>query len=344
MDKRFLIKLILAGYLLFLGLLLAVKAQSASQIALKSYSSVVLLVMEDSAGQPLSLGSGFFVKQDIVATNFHVIEGAIRGYAKIVGKEAKYDVTGIVGIDNNRDLVLLKISGANAPPLLFGDSDKITVGDDIYVISNPMGLEGSLSKGIVSGIRQIEGDTLLQITASISPGSSGGPVLNIKGEVIGIAVAAFKEGQNLNFAIPSSYLIPLISRIASVTLLSTISSTKRQKSILDNFGGRGTEGATAGTMIWTSEYACVGEYSFSIKNNLQYPIKDVYCLVVFYDKYDNPIEVDLVHLDGVIPSGLAKRVNSRVHESVQELNTTPQNRHIPNGRVEFRILDFKIVK
>jgi len=346
MVRKLSIKISLTAIVLFFSILSIVKGQTGSQIAQKSYSSVVMLVMEDSYGQPLSLGSGFFVKQNIVATNLHVIEGAARGYAKIVGKKTKYDVEGIAGIDTKRDLVLLKITGVKAPSLSFGDSRSIAVGDEIYVIGNPMGLEGTLSKGIVSGIRKVEVDTLFQITAPISPGSSGGPVLNIKGEVIGVAVASFKEGQNLNFAIPGSYLGPLISKVASITSLSAKARVKQQKSILDDFGGGGVVGVTGRNFMWKWELGGPpygGEYSFSIQNNLREAVKDVYCLVVFYDKTDNPIEVDSVKSYSVIPGGLARRVTSKVHHSVQELTTRKWSK-TPQTRIEFRVLDFKIVK
>ena len=89
MVRKLSIKIGLAAIVLFLSILSVVKGQTASQIAQESFSSVVLLVMEDSNGQPLSLGSGFFIKEDIVATNFNVIEGAARGYGKKVGQEMK---------------------------------------------------------------------------------------------------------------------------------------------------------------------------------------------------------------------------------------------------------------
>lgn len=171
------------------------RAQDAREIAKKAFPSVVMLLMEDNAGQPLSLGSGFIVKEGIVATNLHVVAGSGKGYAKFISKKTKHDIMGYVAIDEKSDLVLLKIKDVNAPVLSLGDSNKVSVGDEIFVIGNPQGLEGTLSKGIVSAIRTVGQDSILQITAPISPGSSGGPVLNEKGEVIGVAVATFKEGQ-----------------------------------------------------------------------------------------------------------------------------------------------------
>ena len=187
--------------------------QTAQEVAKKAFGSTVLPVMEDANGQPLSLGSGFFVRDGEVASNLHVVEGAARGYAKLVGQKTKYDIEGITTIDPQRDLVVIKISASGSPTLALGSSDAVQVGESIYAVGNPQGLEGTFSQGIVSSIREVGTDKLLQITAPISPGSSGGPVLNGKGEVIGISVATFRGGQNLNFAIPSDYLTTLLGKV-----------------------------------------------------------------------------------------------------------------------------------
>ena len=321
------------------------QAQTARKIAQNAFPSVVLLVMEDTNGQPVSLGSGFFVKDDIVVTNLHVIESAARGYAKIVGQKPKYEIKGIVGIDTQRDLGLLKIAGVKAPFLTLGDINQVAVGDEVYAIGNPQGLEGTFSQGIVSSIRQIGSDILFQITAPISPGSSGGPVLNALGKVIGIAVATFSGGQNLNFAIPASYLGVLLSEMKPVVPLSAKATAKERKSILDDLGGRNIEGVIGGQLTWGSYTVPVGyyTYSFSLRNQLKQPIKDVYCLVIFYDRSDNPIDIDVVRYSQVIPAGLARRVESKVYGSVQEL-TAGKYSSTPSTKIEFRILDFKIIE
>jgi len=99
--------------------------------------------------------------------------------------------------------------------LNIGDESEIGVGDLIYVLGSPEGLESTFSQGNISGTRRLDGRSLIQITAPISHGSSGGPVLNSAGEVIGIAVGALRAGQNLNFAIPVSDLISLTSALSS---------------------------------------------------------------------------------------------------------------------------------
>ena len=293
------------------------RAQTAQEIAKRAFGSAVLLVMQDANGQPLSLGSGFFVRDGEIATNLHVVEGAAKGYAKLVGANTKYDIDGITAVDAERDLVVLKISAARSQLLELGNSDAVQVGESVYAVGNPQGLEGTFSQGIVSSIREVGADKLLQITAPISPGSSGGPVLNAKGEVIGVSVATFSGGQNLNFAIPSNYLKALITRAGPAKPLAATKSPGNQRSILADLGGRSSEGVVGGQLTWTYTVINTGKYSFSLRNQLRDNVKNVYCLVVFYDSQGSPIDVDVLEFSGVIPAGLARRVTSEVDESVQ---------------------------
>jgi hypothetical protein len=325
-------------FILLVGLPFTVSAQSAQEIARKAFGSTVLLVMEDTNGQPLSLGSGFFVGDGLAASNLHVVEGAARGYAKIVGQKPKYDIEGITAVDPGRDLVVLKISATRASTLALGNSDAVQVGETIYAVGNPQGLEGTFSQGIVSSIREVGADKLLQITAPISPGSSGGPVLNGKGEVIGVSVATFRGGQNLNFAIPSSYLKALLAKPCPAKPLAQAKPAKGQRSILADLGGRSSEGVVGGQLTWDmpgNQFS--GSYSFSLRNQLREPVKNVFCLLVFRDTHRNPLDVDVVRFNGLIPAGLAKRVTSRVHGSIGVLTEWR------GSAVEFRILNFEIV-
>lgn len=312
-------------------------AQTAQEIAKSAFHSTVLLVMEDANLQPLALGSGFLVGKDQVASNLHVVEGASGGYVKITGQKGKYNIDGILAIDYKRDLVILKISGLDAPTLELGDSKLVQVGETVYAVGNPQGLEGTFSQGIVSGIRESGTDKLLQITAPISPGSSGGPVLSAKGEVVGVSVATYTGGQNLNFAIPSLYLKELVGQLGPLQPLSEIKPIKNQRSIFEDLGGRSTDGVEGVQLTWTlPQNKFSGGYSFSLRNKLREAVVDVYCLVVFKDSQGFPIEIDVVTYDGVIPAGLAKRVNSDVDGSIGVLTNWNAS------AVEFRILDFKI--
>ncbi|MEK7407550.1 MAG: S1C family serine protease [Acidobacteriota bacterium] len=330
--------------LLFFGASSA-HAQTAQEIAKSAFRSTVLLVMEDPNGQPLSLGSGFLVRDGEIASNLHVVEGAARGYAKLVGERMKCDIEGITAVDPARDLVVLKISTGPSKALPLGNSDAVQVGESVYAVGNPQGLEGTFSQGIVSSIRAVGTDKLLQITAPISPGSSGGPVLNAKGEVIGVSVATFRGSQNLNFAIPSNYLKTLLANAGAAKPLAQAKSGKAQRSILADLGGRSTEGVAGGQIQWSWKWhgALAGGYSFSLHNKLRGPVRDVVCLVIFFDRSGNAIEVDPVHFRDSIPGGLARRVTSKVHQSVQEL-TTPDNSQNPVTQIEVRVLAFRVVQ
>ena len=361
------------GWTLFLFCgIIVVNAQTSQQVAKKALTSTVLLVIEDANGQPLSLGSGFFVSNGQVATNLHVVEGAAKGYAKLVNEKTKYDIEGITAVDAERDLVILKISALGVQELFLEDSDTVQVGEPVYVAGNPRGLEGTFSEGIISSIRKVGTDKLLQLTAPISPGSSGGPVLNSKGEVIGVSIATFRGGQNLNFAIPSNYLKALVAQMEPAKPLSQTKPARSKRSILADLGGRSTEGVIGDQLTWTIKQGYKHlipvyrnkflyndtEYTFSLRNRLRESIKNVYCLVIFYDEQGYSIDVDVVQFQGLILAGLAKRVmGSKVSDSsVKELSTNYQALErtlkgsvyeqgiITRTRVEFRILDFEIVE
>ena len=190
-------------------------AQNAETIYKNTVNSTVTIETSDA------LGSGFFVGSNIIATNYHVIEGSTEAYCITNNSSQKYKIEGFIAVDKSRDLVLLKVQGLNRPSLKFATPPS-TPGQNIYVIGSPKGLPATISNGIISGLRKFNSTELIQITAPISPGSSGGPVMNTQGQLIGVSVSQLTEGQNLNFAIPSKYLQELI----------TISSTLKELSLL----------------------------------------------------------------------------------------------------------------
>ncbi|MXV73341.1 serine protease, partial [Candidatus Poribacteria bacterium] len=191
---------------------------TAVQLAEKALAATVFLEMVDVNGQPLGFGSGFFVQHNQIATNFHVIAGASRGTARLVDKP--YDIEGITASDVENDLAILKVSDSIVQPLPLGDSDAVQLGDIVYVSGNPKESESAFSDGIISGSREIGNQTFLQMTAPISPGGSGGPVLNEKGEVIGLSFVSLEDGQSLDCVIPSNYLNALISKSEAVKPLT----------------------------------------------------------------------------------------------------------------------------
>jgi S1-C subfamily serine protease len=155
-------------------------------------------------------GSGFIIdKEGHILTNFHVIADA-RKVEVTLHNRKKYTAT-IVGTDRSHDLAVVQINAPDLRPMVLGDSTHLQVGQKVYAIGNPFGLSGTLTRGIVSSIRQVQEpdgmyiDDAIQTDAAINPGNSGGPLLNWHGEVIGInTMIASNVGQSagIGFAIP----------------------------------------------------------------------------------------------------------------------------------------------
>jgi len=191
--------------------------------------SAVAIETFDAKGNSVSRGSGFFVGPDRVITNRHVIERSTRAEIHLVDGK-KFPVKGVLAIDGEGDLALLQVDvpRALAVPLPIVRAVP-QEGESIVVVGNPYGLEGSVSNGIVSAVREIPGyGRIIQITASISPGSSGSPVVNMAGQVIGVATLQAAEGQNLNFAVPAERISQL--KITDVqTFAALASETQKNK-------------------------------------------------------------------------------------------------------------------
>ena len=190
----------------------AASAQNNEQLAEKALAATVYLEMADKDGNTLGFGSGFFVGQSQIATNFHIVEGAAKGTAKLASSPTKYTVDGISATDAENDLAILKVTGVEGEPLPLGDSDTVKTDETFYVAGNPKGLEGKFSNDTINNLHEGDAKKRFQMTALISPGSSGGPVLNGNGEVIGISLITLEDGQNLNFAVPSNDLKELLAQ------------------------------------------------------------------------------------------------------------------------------------
>ena len=212
-SKNFTISLLLVLFFTFL-LYSSSLALTPEEIAETALASTVLIVIEDNIGRS-SLGSGFVIGEGQIATNAHVVEGASSGTVKLVGSETAHAIDSIPAIDRAHDLAIVEATGITASALSFGDSDTLQIGQSVYAAGNPQGLTGTFSSGIISAIRS-EGndlvtDTIIQMTTPVSPGSSGGPLLNVDGQVVGIVFSQVTRGQNLNFAIPVNFLKTLVA-------------------------------------------------------------------------------------------------------------------------------------
>jgi hypothetical protein len=177
------------------------------------------------------VGTGFILdKTGIVATNLHVVAGESAIRIRLYDG-SQYPVMQIAGLDPGRDLALLRIAPTKElPTLQLGDSDTVSAGDQIVAIGNPLGVfDYSVTSGLISQVRPVCGRediaaqhckqelTVLQISAAISPGSSGGPLFNQFGEVVGVTTAIITAGQNINLAVPTNYLKALIAQRVSIS-------------------------------------------------------------------------------------------------------------------------------
>lgn len=199
------------AYMLAASLLTAdaALAQGTVQLARRAGPAVVTLKVFDAAGNHLGEGSGFFIAGGRIVTNTHVVEGAAR--VEVFGSEDMLlgAVRHAEALSSPVDIAILPAIGT-APGTLTLASSLPEPGEDVVVIGAPLGLTNTVSTGIVSAVRRGRGATWIQITAPISSGSSGGPVLNSTGEVIGVAVATLEEGQGLNFAVPARAVEALV--------------------------------------------------------------------------------------------------------------------------------------
>ena len=182
--------------------------KSTRDIYEQNKGAVVLMLAYDSRGMPSSLGSGFYFETNRIASNFHVVEGASRVVFRVIGSKDMHDIKRVASVSRALDLAILEVEQEQRP-VRIASGEKVGVGDKVVAIGNPRGLEGSVSEGIVSAIRGSGDVKILQITAPISPGSSGGPLFSPDGEVIGVTTATLRDSQSLNFAVPAALLSTL---------------------------------------------------------------------------------------------------------------------------------------
>lgn len=318
--------------------------QTATEIAKRGINSTVSIVALDKISHPLGYGSGFLIDDELIATNVHVIEGSNSAYILKNGESKKYPVSGYVAIDRANDLVILKVPGLYGTNLPLGSETIPEIGDKIYAVGNPKGLNGTFSEGIVSGVRNIQTNKVLQITAPISPGSSGGPVFNSSGQVVGISFASYSSGQNLNFAIPVKYLLNLKAKIAELALISTIKTQTKT-----NTTSAVSTNIKEGVSVRNVEpcFSCYPtKVSFSIKNNLPYLVSDIRILILVYDATGTAVDYNentyyenhhySSEVKGIKPF-LARSIDLQSHDE-----NAPKVVLKEGYNVKARVLDFKI--
>lgn len=192
----------------FPGLALGERALRPTEIAALALPSTVVVICQDDSGDEVGLGSGFFVSPSQVATNHHVVDGCAKVFVRAVN-QSRLSQASLARYDVANDVAVLSFPEAIGVPLPMDLSAPARIGEEIFAVGNPEGFEGTFSRGLISAIRRAPRHQL-QISAPISVGSSGGPVLNDRGLVVGVTVELWTGGQNLNFATPISFVQELL--------------------------------------------------------------------------------------------------------------------------------------
>jgi hypothetical protein len=308
-----------------------------ARIARENLPSVVTLIALDDRDQPLALGSGFFISRDgVLVTNAHVVGGAAKVLVRWRGQSGV--ALKILNFARKYDLVTIQTSFTSTPAVLLADSDTAAVGQDVIVLGSPQGLEGTVSTGIIGGLRVLGGVKFLQITAPISPGSSGGPVFNFQGRVIGISTATSAKGQNLNFALPVNLLRDVPPTTIAFTAAKPVPFDMRDgdrlkdlvyfNNIIEEFGVF-AEGSTLAAL------------TASLQNRTSDTISDVRVLVVVKSPRGEVLDFHLRDFRGtVIPPGLAKQVSIPI--ATRGFRTWGSGIDYDRGTYEIRLLDYKV--
>jgi S1-C subfamily serine protease len=225
--------------------------------------SVVALTTYDSSGEALMTGSGFFVGPGQIVTNLHVLRNAAKAELRTLdGKGKTYAVNGAISVDEEGDLVLLSIDmpAERGRPVEFASSlpDE---GETIFVVGNPLKLEGSVSDGIVSAVREVPNvGRIIQFTAPVSHGNSGSPIFNLKGNVIGVVTVKVTNGQNINLGISSARVVQL--RAGKLRQLSELSKNAKGGDSADPAYRNGIES------LWLGNYnTAVGYFENAVNKN-----------------------------------------------------------------------------
>ena len=211
----------------------AASPKTTAEIAAQATPAVVTIVTFDSDGKRVSQGSGFFVRSNgVLVTNWHVLAGASAATV-VLRTGASFTRVGFLNGDQEKDVVFLKVSAVDMPTLEVSPSLP-AVGAKVVTLGSPFGLANTVSEGIISAVREVNARQLVQVTAPISPGSSGGPILDEAGRVIAIATATIEGGQQINFGVPlRSEMMLLESGLAEKPLSEVFVASGRVPTALE---------------------------------------------------------------------------------------------------------------
>jgi S1-C subfamily serine protease len=215
--------------------------QSKASEVYKKSAPTTVFIRTDKGG-----GTGFIVSSSgVIVTALHVVDGASKIGIKTFSGDV-YDRVSLLAKDVRKDIAILKIAGFNLPSVELGNSDNLTPGDQLVVLGNPLAVEElrtSVSDGILSGIRDLgEGFKVLQITAPISPGNSGGAVFTSDGKAVGVVSFKLVKGEALNFAIPINYVRGLLESIDPAKPISNFEGPVGNEDLFTNKNVRNISG------------------------------------------------------------------------------------------------------
>lgn len=210
----------------------AVRAMSPQEIFDAYSGSVVLIENYNDDNQLSATGSGFCVRDSLIATNYHVIRGANRLVAK--GKDSMtFEGSEIESYNPQSDLAVVRFGNLHIKEIPLGDPTALKQGDHVTAMGSPLGIQNTLSDGIVSNLLASDGVNVIQTSAPISHGSSGGPLLDDHGRVIGITAATRPEGELVNFAISVVYLQSLLGNPSPVEFSDFLTQTRSETPVLE---------------------------------------------------------------------------------------------------------------
>lgn len=271
----------------------------------KNTISKVAMILSYKDGIPYAQGSGFFIDENTLITNFHCVEGADMIEFKIAGNSEIYKGAKIIKASDDYDLAIIQTK-QDFPHVKIDSLGREEVGSKVYAIGNPRGLEGTISDGILSGKRENKGIEYLQITAPISPGNSGGPVLNEKGEVIGVATFTFMDSQSLNFAMPIKYITNCSNYVMGETKLKKHLYTDKDNAVsIPKFS------------IVSHYYPC--KAFVSIRNNTGQKVSGITGQMIFYDSAGEMYD----YLDFKISESISPKMTKQTYIEVGDSRIHP---------------------
>ncbi len=325
-----------------------IAAQQSQTMLRQTLPSVVMVVARDSEAQPLAVGSGFFVSPGLVATRRSLLVGATSVGIKPAGTDSIHTVEGLVAEAPEWNLALLAVRGLTAPPLAFADSRDLYMGTLVTALGVPQGVEASVERGVVSGVRRIGDLRVLQITAALGPGLCGGPVVDESGRVIGMSHAVLDGAWSVNLAIPGAQVEALLEKAGTPRPYPAARDT------LSLGLDRELREIKDGVEVTLVEYTRSG-FAFSLQNNTMEEIGSVRVRVILYALETDEMVDFIDHLHGrlfgssdpasVIPPGMARRVSVSFPRETWDVFTDYRSGSgFIYGRHEIRVLDWTVAR